>query len=181
MQSYYLSVTCHTCHKPLLKSCSHQLPAGPVWAVAVLITMPTQWTWGWEGTKHGAARSSRLAICKITSVLCVLICTFKPKCRYGSLILIQSISLTSFFQPSSWWGDLRLGTSRETCQTRTERQLVYISQVKIRLSVDCARCSLTSESRSYCQCQWCPVDDPCTVQQTHWILRRRTWNNDSKH
>lgn len=69
-----------------------------------------------------------LAICKITSGLCALICTFKPECRYGSLILIQSISLTSFFQPCSCWGDLRLGTSREMCQTSIERQLVYISQ-----------------------------------------------------
>lgn len=167
MRGYYLSVTCH---KPLLESCSHQLPAGPVWAVRVLITMPTQWTWRWEGAKHRAARSSHLAICKITSVLCVLICTFKPKCCNGSLILIQSISLTSFFQPSSWWGDLRLGTSRETCQTRTGRQLVYISQVKIRLSGDSAHCSPTPESRSYCQTQWCPVDDPYTVQQKHRIL-----------
>lgn len=68
------------------------------------------------------------AICKITSGLCALICTLKPECCSGSLISIQSISLTSFFQPSSCWGDLRLDTSREMCQTRIERQLVYISQ-----------------------------------------------------
>lgn len=50
------------------------------------------------------AEQLHLAICKITSGLCALICTFKPGCCYGSLILIQSISLTSFFQPSSCWG-----------------------------------------------------------------------------
>lgn len=64
----------------------------------------------------------------MTSGICALICTLKPECCSGSLISIQSISLTSFFQPSSCWGDLRLDTSREMCQTRIERQLVYISQ-----------------------------------------------------
>ena len=110
----------------------------PTWIKDFIFPRTTRWKWTWEAVTNTLLpcrrwgsfdyrphdwRTEQLhrAICKITSGLCALICTFKPGCCYGSLILIQSISLTSFFQPSCW-GDLRLVYISQRCLTQIVRR-----------------------------------------------------------